>query len=130
MTTPKDTYTSVFLTAAGESAELNAIEKIRSTLWFSLRNKDEGGLRLTDQGIQFVKERSNIKTYEISLPKELKITPQILVWLDHFILTPWHITKGTLTVLSEKTAFELYLFSGDIKKLGYSKAMSKRLADT
>jgi hypothetical protein len=31
-------------------------------------------------------------------------------------------------VLKEKAAFELYLFSGDIKKLGYNKALAKRLS--
>ena len=30
--------------------------------------------------------------------------------------------------MKEKSAFELYLFSGDVRKLGHNKAMSKRLA--
>jgi hypothetical protein len=30
-------------------------------------------------------------------------------------------------VLSERTAFELYMFSGDIKKLGMARTMAKRL---
>lgn len=69
-----------------------------------------------------------MKTYAITIPKEIKITPQILIWLDQFINSPWHMLKGTITVLSEKAAFELYLFSGDIRKLGQSKAMAKRFS--
>jgi hypothetical protein len=30
--------------------------------------------------------------------------------------------------MSEKSAFELYLFSGDIRKMGMAKAMNKRLS--
>lgn len=126
----KNTYTSVFLKAANKSADSLSIDKVRGLWWFNLRSKGEGGLRLTDQGIEFVKTQADIKTYDVKLPRELKVTPQILVWLDHFITSPWYISKGTLTVLSEKSAFELYLFSGDIKKLGYAKAMSKRLAES
>jgi hypothetical protein len=29
--------------------------------------------------------------------------------------------------MKEMAAFELYLFSGDVRKLGHNKAMSKRL---
>jgi hypothetical protein len=31
-------------------------------------------------------------------------------------------------VLKEKSAFELYLFSGDIRKMGHNKALAKRLS--
>lgn len=126
----KNTYTAVFLKAANEPFDNTAIEKLRTIWWWNVRSKTEGGLRLTDQGITFVKEKADIKTYDVKLPKELKITPQILLWLDQFITSPWYIQKGTLTVLSEKSAFELYLFSGDVRKMGYSKAMAKRLAET
>jgi hypothetical protein len=121
----KDTYTRVFLNAAGQDGD---IEKLKIHWWQNLRTKGEGGLRLTDQGIEFIRTQANIKVYEIKLPKEIKITAQILIWLDQFITSPWHLTKNTICVLSEKSAFELYLFSGDIKKMGHAKAMSKRLS--
>jgi hypothetical protein len=121
----KDTYTRVFLNAAGQDGD---IEKLKVQWWQNLRTKGEGGLRLTDQGIDFIRTHANIKVYEIKLPKEIKITAQILIWLDQFITSPWHLTKNTICVLSEKSAFELYLFSGDIKKMGHAKAMSKRLS--
>lgn len=130
MTDSKSTYTKVFLNAGNESTDPKTIERVRGIWWYNLRTKDEGGLRLTEQGITFVREKADIKTYDIKLPKELKITPQILLWLDQFITSPWYIEKGTLSVLSEKSAFELYLFSGDVRKMGYTKAMAKRLKES
>ena len=122
----KNTYTEVFLKAAGLPKD--NIEKYRSVWWCNLREKNVNGLRLTDQGIEFVETHAEIKTYNIDLPKELKITPQILVWLDHYIQSPFYLGKNYIKVMSEKSAFELYLFSGDIRKMGMAKAMNKRLS--
>lgn len=124
----KNFYSEIFLKAAGELESLE-IDKFKNTCWYNLRTKADGGLRLTDTGIDYIKNKSDLKTYEIPIPKEITFTPQVLIWLDKFIDTPWHLAKHTITVVSEKTAFELYLFSGDVKKLGASKAMSKRFAD-
>jgi hypothetical protein len=124
--TSKNTYTEVFLKAAG--LPNTDIEKYRSVWWYNLREKNATGLRLTDQGIEFVEKFAEIKTYKIDLPKDIKITPQILVWLDHFIQSPFYLGKHYITVMSEKSAFELYLFSGDIRKMGMAKAMNKRIS--
>jgi hypothetical protein len=86
----KDTYTSVFLKAAGQSFDENIIKKFRSAWWQNVRGKDCGGLRLTDQGLEFVETYSQIKTYKVEILKEISITPQILVWLDQFIESPYH----------------------------------------
>lgn len=123
----KDTYTSVFLKAAGQTPNEDTVKNFRPVWWQNVRGKDHGGLRLTDQALEFIETHSQIKTYKIELPKEISITPQILIWLDQFIESPYHITKKYIIVLKEKSAFELYLFHGDIKKMGYAKAMSKRL---
>jgi len=124
----KDTYTSVFLRAAGQSFDEDIIKKFRNTWWQNVRGKDCGGLRLTDQGLEFVETYSQIKTYKVEILKEISITPQILVWLDQFIESPYHLTKKHIVVLREKSAFELYLFSGDVRKMGYAKAMHQRLS--
>ena len=124
----KDTYTSVFLKAAGQSFDDNIIKKFLSAWWQNVRGKDCGGLRLTDQGLEFVETYSQIKTYKVEILKEISITPQILVWLDQFIESPYHLTKKHIVVLKEKSAFELYLFHGDVRKMGYAKAMHQRLS--
>jgi hypothetical protein len=130
MTDLKDTYTVVFLKAAGLEVHEKSIKDCRSQWWYNLRTKGEGGLRLTDQGLDFIKSQADIKVYDIKLPKEITITAQILVWLDQFITSPWFLSKNTITVISEKAAFELYLFSGDVKKMGHAKAMSKRMSES
>lgn len=123
----KDIYTRVFLKSAGEDCNEDKIKEKKIEWWFNVRTKDQGGLRLTDIGIDFVQDYAKIKTYEVDLPNDIKITPQILVWLDKFISSPYYFNKKKIIVTEEKTAFELYLFSGDVRKMGYSKAMSKRL---
>lgn len=124
----KRDYTKIFLESAGIQVNENIIEKNKKYWWWNLRDKSEGGLRLTDDAINFIKNDSQIKTYTVPFPDNLTITPQILLWLDNFIECPYHITKKDITVLKEKSAFELYLFSGDLRKMGYSKAMAKRSA--
>jgi hypothetical protein len=123
----KDVYTQVFLKAAEEEFNEEIINSKKSIWWWSTRNKDSGGLRLTEEGINYIIEKSDLKTYKIKFPNEITITPQILVWLDNFIESPYYITKKDITVIAEKAAFELYLFSGDIRKLGYGKALRKRM---
>ena len=123
----KDIYTRVFLQAAGLETDTDTIKKYKTQWWWNLRNKDEGGLRLTELAFEFIEKDAKIKTYKIEFPKDFAFTPQLLVWLDNFIDSPFYITKKFIIVLKEKAAFELYLFSGDIRKLGYNKALSKRL---
>ncbi len=124
----KDRYTIIFLNAANVEINETKFKDYKNAWWLNLRQKKDSGLRLTDQGLEFVQKYADIKTYFVEFPKDLKVTPQILVWLDNFIKSPYHITKKGITVLSEIDAFELYLFSGDVQKLGSNKAMSKRYA--
>lgn len=124
----KDQYSQAFLKAAGLDFNEKMILDKRSEWWYNVRRKNSGGLRLTDQALEFVNNTAKLKTYNVKFPKDVKITPQILIWLDQFIKSPYHITKKDITVLTEVAAFELYLFSGDVQKMGYSKAMSKRFS--
>lgn len=123
----KEKYTEVFLRAAGQPTDQENIKKHKPIFWYSYRDKNSGGLRLTEAGIKYITEIADIKTYKIDLPKDIKFTPQILIWLDNFIASPFFVDKSSITVLSEKSAFELYLFSGDVRKMGSAKAVSKRL---
>lgn len=124
----KDNYTNIFLKAAELDITAKLVKSKRMDWWWNVRVKNDGGLRLTDQAMDFIKNESEIKIYKIDFPKDFSITPQILLWLDKFIDSPYYITKRSISVLKEKAAFELYLFSGDVQKLGYNKALSKRLS--
>jgi hypothetical protein len=118
-------YTKAFLSANGEQIDETIINDYKKTWWYNLREKNNSGLRLTDQGLDYI-EKSNIRKYEIDLPEHLYISPQLLIWLDRFIDSPYHLSKKKITVFKEKTAFEIYLYSGDIKKLGFMKSEAKK----
>lgn len=122
----KESYTRVFLSAAGVDASDKTIKEFKVLWWWNLRSKNSKSLRLTDDGISFVKEKAEIRTYDIELPEELKVTAQLLVWMDQQLDCPYHLTKKQITVLKEKAALEIHLFSGDIKKMGYAKSIAKR----
>lgn len=124
----KDDYTKKFLQAADIQIEDNLVKEKITEWWYNLRSKDSGGLRLTKKGLDFVINDAKLKSYNIKFPGKFTITPQILVWLDQFIETPYFITKKDITVFSERSAFELYLFSGDVKKFGYNKALRQRMS--
>jgi hypothetical protein len=124
----KDTYTQVFLQAAGLDTSPDTVKKYSALFWYSFRHKDQGGLRLTEEGLHFIDEYAKIKTYKVEFPKEFSFTPQVLVWLDNFIDSPYYITKKNITVMKERAAFELYLFSGDVRKFGHNKALARRLS--
>lgn len=124
----KDAYTRVFLQAADIETTPEKIKEYKSVWWWNLRSKDSGGLRLTEHALNFIQEYAKIKTYKIEFPQEFAITPQVLIWLDNFIDSPFYITKKCIIVMKERAAFELYLFSGDIRKMGHNKALAKRLS--
>lgn len=126
----KDQYSQIFLKAANPDQIISQddLKERRIVWWWNVRSKESGGLRLTDQAIKFIQKDAEIKTYKVDFPKDFSITPQVLLWLDNFIESPYYINKRSITVLKEKSAFELYLFSGDVQKLGYNKALSKRLS--
>ena len=123
----KDTYTTVFLKAAGQPFTEQTVKDLKGRWWCSTRDKEVGGLRITDECLKYIQDDANIKTYTIDLPRDLIIGPQVLIWLDNFLNSPFHLTKKNITVISEKTAFEIYLFSGDVKKMGSAKALNKRI---
>ena len=50
----KDTYTQVFLQAAEIDADAELQKKYKTVWWWNFRSKDEGGLRLTDEGLKFI----------------------------------------------------------------------------
>lgn len=123
----KTGFTLAFLKAAELNSDNQSIDKFKKLWWYNNRERDEGGLRLTEEGFKFIEENCDLKNYKIDFPKELKFTPQVLLWLDKFIISPYFITKQSIFVYNQKTAFELYMFSGDIRKMGAAKAMNKQL---
>jgi len=125
---PKEQYTRVFLESAGWESNEESVKKYKPVFWYSYRDKDSGGLRLTDKGLEFVIDKADLKTYRVEFPSEFSFTAQTMIWLDQYLNTPFYLDKKSVTVISEKAAFELYLFSGDVRKFGLAKSLSNRLA--
>lgn len=122
----QDTYTKIFL-KAGNLALSDENVSMYSKRWFvNNRKKEEGGLRLTDEGFNFIKESLELKVYEIPFPASLDLKPQVIIFLDRFIDCPYYLTEETITVLAERKAFELHLFSGDVRQYGLNKAMKRK----
>ena len=122
----KETYTKVFLKQAEIAISDVTMKEYMSTLWQNTRVKDEGGLRLTDFGLEFLKSKLELATYEMPFPKDFELTTNTIIWLDQFIDCPYWLCKYSIEVTDEKKALELHLFSGDVKKYGLTKALNRQ----
>jgi hypothetical protein len=120
----KVTYTKLFLKELGKSYNDLSVKEYLPIWWYNTRDKEEGGLRLTEAGFDIVRE-IDLQTYDIPYPKDMPITTQIIIFLDKFIDCPYYITNRSITVTNERKAVELGLFSGDLRKYGLTKAMTR-----
>ena len=124
----KEAYTKIFLKQLGMSANETNVKQYMPLWWQNTRNKGSGGLRLTDEGIDTVNE-IGLATYDIPYPREMPLTTQVIIFLDQFIDCPYHLTARSIVVLNEKKAVELTLFSGDLRKYGLTKALTRQKKD-
>ena len=56
---------------------------------------------------------------------EFKLTTQVIIFLDKYINCPYFLAEDGIIVANERKAMELMLFSGDIRKYGLNKAISR-----
>ena len=120
----KEAYTKIFLKEQGKSANDVTIKEFMPLWWKNTRNKGASGLRLTDAGFDVVNE-IDLAIYDIPYPKDFPLTTQVIIFLDKFIDCPYYISPRSIIVTNEKKAVELSLFSGDLRKYGLTKAMSR-----
>ena len=122
----KEAFTKIFLQQWDKSTD-DANVRLFQRKWFiNNRTKEGGGLRLTDDGYQFLVSDLELKEYEIPFTDDIDLSPQTIIFLDKYIDCPYYLTNKSITVFSEKKSFELMLFSDDIRKLGLVKAMNNR----
>jgi hypothetical protein len=120
------TYTKVFLNLQEKSCD-EANVKLHHRLWWqNTRTKDTGGLRLTEDGYNHLGNILKLKEYEVPFTESVELSPQTIIFFDRFIDCPYYLTPKSITVFSEKKAFELYMFSDDIRKYGLVKAINAR----
>jgi hypothetical protein len=125
----RETYTKIFLTELGRSTDEANVKVTMDTIWQSRRTKIDGGLRLSDKGYEFLVGEVKLQEYEIPFTEPIDLSPQIIIFFDRYLDCPYYLTYQGLTVFSEKKAFELHLFSDDIRKFGLVKAMNERQKD-
>ena len=121
----KETYTKVFLKQSDIAISDANIKQYMSDWWQNTRGKTTGGLRLTEDGFDFLQENLDIQMYEIPFPRDFKFTTQTYIFLDQFITCPYYLTNYSIWVTDEKKSMELHLFSGDLRKYGLTKAMKR-----
>ena len=121
----KETYTKIFLKQSGKSINDLTVAEYMPLWWKNTRNKGDGGLRLTEAGMEIVQE-IGLATYDVPYPKDMPLTTQVIIFLDQFIDCPYYLTNRSITVMNEKKAVELSLFSGDLRKYGLIKAMKRQ----
>jgi hypothetical protein len=124
----KETYTKIFLKQLGKSINESTLKEYMPEWWQNTREKEEGGLRLTDAGFDMLSE-IGLANYEVPYPKDLKMTTQVIIFLDKFIDCPYYLSHNAIYVTHEKKALELTLFSGDLRKYGLNKALSRHKKD-
>lgn len=108
--------TRIVLETSGIEASPERIRKTIPTWWFNTRQKEKGGLRLTDQGFECL-QKADIKSYELKFDEPIQFTNELILWIDQNIDCPYYLTKKKMWVFGEKTAVQLVLFSGNIAKL-------------
>lgn len=119
----KNTLTKVFLKHSDISLSEANLKIYTHKWWKNTRNKDKGGLRLTDEGYDFLRNTLDLKFYQITLPPDFRYTTQTIIHLDQFIDCPYYMLESQLFVTDEKKATELLLFAGDLEKYGLTKAI-------
>ena len=122
----KETYTKSFLKQANIGISEASLKEYMPVWWQNTRGKSTGGLRLTDDGFDFLVEKIDLQMYEIPFPKDFTLTTQVIIFLDKFINCPYYITPRSIYVTDEKKSMELHLFSGDLRKYGLNKAIQRQ----
>lgn len=120
----KTVYTKIILKELGKSVNDAAVAEFLPLWWQNTRQKDVGGLRLTEAGLEAL-EQAGIQTYSIPFPIDMPLTTQTVIFLDQFIDCPYYLTNKNVKVTNERKAVELTLFSGDIRKYGMTKALKR-----
>lgn len=79
---------------------------------FRYQNGQPRGMRLTDHGLMYFK--SHFKFWEHKLT-DLPLTNAKKIWLDRFLVLPYHFGSGYLTLFEKQAAMQLKLVDNSIE---------------
>jgi hypothetical protein len=125
----RDTLTKIFLQQWGKSTDDANLQLYSRKWWQSNRVNKKTAFRLSTEGLDFLTNSLDLKSYEIPFTESIELNPQTIIFLERYLDCPYYLTNHSITVFSEKKSFELYLFSDDIRKYGLIKAMNERQND-
>ena len=125
----KETFTKIFLKYQDKSTDYSNVKLHLHKWWQSHRSKTEGGLRLSEEGFNFLTTELELKSYTIPFTDPIDLSPQVIIFFDRHMDCPYFLTNSAITVFSERKSFELYMFSDDIRRYGLMKAMNKQIKD-
>jgi hypothetical protein len=111
---------------SGLPTDEKSIRKLIAQWWQNPRNKEKGGLRLTDEG--FSRLTTQFTAHKVRFEEPVEYTNRLIIQLDNFIDCPWYITNKAVFVFNDKMAVQLVLFSGNIAKFSTAKAKSLKSA--
>ena len=109
----------------GLATDEKSLKTYKKKWWANSRDKDQGGLRLTDEGWIKVEE-SGIKCHKIKLTSKPEKTNQNIIRLDRYLDGPWYLNKNYIYVYTERVAVQLVLFSGNLQKFIDAKSTSNQ----
>lgn len=122
---PKYEITKAVLESLGLPTDEKRIKQTIPTWWFNTRNKETGGLRLTEQGFECL-QKADIKCYEIRFEEPLFFTNELAIWIDQNLDCPFYLTNKKIWLFGERMAVQLVLFSGNLAKF---QRAQKRFAE-
>jgi hypothetical protein len=107
---------------SGLSTDPKSLKRWTTQWWCNPRQKLKGGLKLTEEG--FARLTTQFDCHRIRLEEPIEYTNQMILRFDNWVTCPWYITNRDIFVFNDKTAVELVLFSGNIRRFFSAKAMS------
>jgi hypothetical protein len=125
----RDALTQIFLKQWGKSIDEANVKLYSRKWWQCNRANKQTALRLTDEGLSFLINDLEIRSYEVPFTESIELSPQTIIFLERYMDCPYHVTCRSIIVFSEKKSFELCLFSDDIRKYGLIKAINEREKD-
>lgn len=124
----KRELTKRFLEELGLDTSTKSVRQYHTLWWMNPRTSHNNGYRLTERGFEMMMVNLQLAHYDVLFPEPIEWDTRLILRLDKHLDSPYYINKKSITVFKEKTAVELVLFGGDIKKYGLAKERSQKKA--
>lgn len=120
----KNKLTRELLKLSDLPLDLKTISKYHKLWWMNPRRQNKNSFRLTEAGFKHLKDNLNFQSYNIDFLYDIVYSSELILQLDRFLDSPYYLDKKSITVFREKTAVELILYEGDLKKYGWARSKS------